>query len=148
MAAAPILTGARARFSLDGVKVGFATGVTVREMITYEPVKVLDNIQVEEHVPTDYDVSLTADKVRIIGDTIKSRGWFPKQGKSALEHLTNMINSGELVATLEDNQTGTVLMHVEGVKLGERNLQISARGVVGTNLTFVAKRARDESDLS
>ena len=31
---------------------GLATGVTVRENITYEPVKVLDNIQVEEHVAT------------------------------------------------------------------------------------------------
>jgi hypothetical protein len=145
---AEILTGARARFSLDGVKVGFATGVTLREMITYEPVKVLDNIQVEEHVPTDYDVSMTADMIRIVGDTIKSRGWFPSQGSSPTQHLSNMITTGELVATLEDNQTNQIIANVEGVKISERNLTITARGVIGTNVTMVAKRARDEFDLA
>lgn len=145
---AEVLTGARARFSLDGVKVGFATGVTLREMITYEPIKVLDNIQVEEHVPTDYDVSMTADLVRIVGDTIKSRGWFPSQGASPVEHLSNIIISGELTATIEDNQQTQIVANVEGVRISERNLTITARGVVGTNVTMVAKRARDEFDLS
>lgn len=145
---AEVLTGARARFSLDGVKVGFATGVTLREMITYEPIKVLDNIQVEEHVPTDYDVSMTADTVRIVGDTIKSRGWFPSQGSSPTEHLSNVINTGELTATIEDNQANQIVANVEGVKISERNLTITARGVVGTNVSMVAKRARDEFDLA
>ena len=145
---AEILTGARARFSIAGVKVGFATGVTLREMITYEPIKVLDNIQVEEHVPTDYDVSMTADTVRIVGDTIKSRGWFPSQGNTPTQHLTNIITIGELVAALEDNQTNQIIANVEGVKISERNMTITARGVVGTNVTMVAKRARDEFDLS
>jgi hypothetical protein len=142
-----ILTGARARFSLDGVKVGYATGVSVREVITYEPVKVLDNIQVEEHVPTDYDVSMTADLVRIVLDTIKSKGWFPSQGTSPEEHLTNILNTGELTATLEDSKTGQIVMNVEGVKISERSISIAARGVVGTNVSMVAKRARDEFDL-
>lgn len=144
---AEILTGARARFSLDGVKVGFATGVTLREVITYEPVKVLDNIQVEEHVPTDYDVSMTADKVRIVLDTIKSRGWFPSQGASPEDHLTNILNTGEIVGTIEDSKTGQIVANVEGVKISERNLTITARGVIGTNVSMVAKRARDEFDL-
>jgi hypothetical protein len=143
-----ILTGARARFSLDGVKVGYATGVTVREVITYEPVKVLDSIQVKEHAPIDYDVSMTADMIRIVGDTLKSKGWLPKQGTSPEDHLTNILNSGSLSATIEDRHTNQVVMTVEGVKISERNTTISARGVVGKNVTFVAIRARDESDLS
>tara|TARA_Y100000034_G_scaffold126519_1_gene177860 strand:- start:76 stop:516 length:441 start_codon:yes stop_codon:yes gene_type:complete len=145
---ADILTGARARFSLDGVKVGYATGVTVREVITYEPVKVLDSIQVKEHAPIDYDVSMTADMIRIIGETIKSKGWFPTQGTSPEDHLSNILTSGQLSATIEDRQTSQVVMVVEGVKISERNTTISARGVVGKNVTFVAIRARDESDLS
>ena len=60
-----VLTGARARFSISGVKVGYATGVSVREMLTMEPLKVLDEIQVKEHVPIDYEVSMTADMVRL-----------------------------------------------------------------------------------
>ena len=145
---AEILTGVRARFLINGVKIGFATGVTIREIITYEPVKVLDNIEVEEHVPTDYDVSMTADLIRIVGDSIKSRGEFPKQGPTPQAFLFNIITNGELVAAIEDNQTGQIVANVEGVKISERNVTITARGVVGTNVSMVAKRARDESDLT
>jgi hypothetical protein len=144
---AEILTGARARFSLDGVKVGFATNVSVREIVTFEPVKVLDDIQVKEHVPTDYDVSLTADTIRIVGDTLKSRNWFAKQGGSPEDHLTNLLNTGELTASLEDSRTGKIVANVEGVKISERGINVSSRGIVGENVSFVAKRVRDESDL-
>lgn len=145
---AEILTGARARFSLNGVKVGFATGVSVRETINYEAIETLDNVQVDSHEPVGYIVAMTADKVRIIGDTIKSRNWFPKQGTDPAAHLLNILTTGELTATIEDTITNTTAMHVEGVKISERNVQINARGVVGTNVSMVAKRARDESDLS
>src|SRR5512137_1888950 len=129
------LTGCRALFSIDGVKVGYATGVTVREVITYEPIKVLDNIQVEEHVPTDYDVSMTADMVRIVYDSIKAKGWFPSQGSSPAEFLTNILNTGELTATIEDSKTAQIVANVEGVKIAERNMTITARGIVGTNVS-------------
>ena len=142
-----IVTGARARFSLDGAKVAFATGVTVRESITYEPVNVIDNVQVAEHVPVGYEVSMTSDRVRLVDDTIKSNGWFAQQGNSPADHLTNMLNTGELVGTIEDSKTGKIIMNVEGVKISEYNMTINARGVVLTNVSFVAKRARDESDV-
>ena len=145
-----VLTGARARFTLGGKQVGYATGVTVREMIQYEPIKTLDNIQTVEHAPTDYEVSMTAELVRIIGTTIKSEGWFPEQGTSPSGFLSNVLSSGELTATIEaDANIGspTIVMNVEGVRISERNMNISARGVVGTNVTMVAIRARDESDI-
>ena len=139
-----VITGARARLSIDGVKVGYAAGVSVRESLTHEPIKVLDSIQVSEHVPVDYDVSMTADLVRIVGTTIKSQGWFASQGASPEDHLTNILNVGELTASIEDSKTGKILANVEGVKITERNFSVSARGVVMTNVSFVAKRARDE----
>lgn len=150
MATGNVLTGARARFNLNGKQVGYATGVTVREMIQYEPIKTLDNIQTIEHAPTDYEVSMTAELVRIIGTTIKSEGWFPQQGISPEDHLSNILSGGELTATIEaDANIGspTIVMNVEGVRISERNMNITARGVVGTNVTMVAIRARDESDI-
>jgi|TARA_R110000851_G_scaffold210394_1_gene362786 hypothetical protein len=143
-----VLTGARARFSISGVKVGYATGVSVREMLTMEPLKVLDEIQVKEHVPIDYEVSMTADMVRLVGTTLKSLGWFPKQGATPKDHLDNILALGELTAHLEDNQGGGVIKVIEGVKISEQNITVTARGVVGVNATMVAKRARDESDLT
>jgi hypothetical protein len=149
MATGNVLTGARARFTLEGTQVGYATGVTVRESITYEPVQTLDNIQVVEHAPTGYECSMTAELVRIIGSTIKSEGWFPKQGVSPEDHLSNILSSGELTATIEaDANIGTpqIVMNVEGVRISERNMNVTARGIVGTNVSMVAIRCRDESD--
>ena len=143
-----VLTGCRARFSINGVKVGYATGVNLRESITYEPVKVLDSIQVSEHVPTDYDVSLTADMVRIVGEDLKAAGYFAAQGASPEEHLTNILNTGILTATIEDSNTAQIVMNVEGVRIAEQGVSISARGVVGVNVSMVAIRARSEADLS
>jgi hypothetical protein len=149
MATGNVVTGARAKFSIDGVKVGYATGVTVREMITYEPVKVLDSIQVQEHVATDYEVSMTADFVRIVGSTIKSSGWFPKQGTTPEDHLTNILASGDLTASIEDVANGgLVIMNIEGVRISERNMNVVARGVVGSNVSMVAIRCKDESDMT
>lgn len=148
MATGKVFAGCRARFMLGGVKVGLATGVTVREGITYEPAKVLDNIQVEEHVPVDYDVSMTADSLVLVGTSLKSRGWFPLQGADPAAHLRNIVASGELTATIIDNQTNTVVANVEGVRIAERNLNIQARGIVGENITMVAIRVRGESDMT
>lgn len=145
---AEIYTGVRARFSLNGVKVGFATNVNVREAIQYEPIQVLDNIQVEEHVPVGYEVSLTADTIRLVGETFKSRGQLPSQGQSPQLFLQNILNTGELVATLEDSVTNQTVAHVEGVRISERNISVTARGVVGENVTMVAKRMRNEADLT
>ena len=150
MATGNVLTGARARFVLNGKQVGYATGVTVRESIQYEPIKTLDRLDTVEFAPTNYEVSMTADLVRIIGTTIKSEGWFPKQGISPADFLSNVLSSGELSASIEaDANIGTpqIVMNVEGVRISERNVNITSVGVVGTNVTMVAIRARDESDL-
>lgn len=143
-----VFSGCRARFMLNGVKVGLATGVTVRESVTFEPVKVLDSIQVEEHVPTDYDVSMTADMVAVVDASPKSAGWMAAQGATPEEHLRNLLVSGVLTATILDNQTGNVIMNVEGVRVAEVSMNIQARGIVARNVSMVAIRARDASDLA
>ena len=148
MATGNVVTGARARFSIKGVKVGYATGVSVREMIAYEPLKVMDSIHVQEHVPIDYEVSLSADLVRLVNRTIKTEGWFPEQGGSAEDHLTNILKTEDLTAMIEDTAgDGTVLMNIEGVRISERNMSIGPRGIVGTNVTMVAIKARDAHDM-
>jgi hypothetical protein len=86
--------------------------------------------------------------VRIVGDSFKSRGQFPKQGADSATFLRNILTTGLLTATLEDSITGKIVANVEGVRVAERNITVTARGIVGENVTMVAIRARDESDLS
>ena len=67
-----LFTGARARFLLNGEKVGYARQVSGGEEINYEAIDVLDNIQTEEHVPVGYACSLSAGMFRIVAKTLKS----------------------------------------------------------------------------
>ena len=142
-----LLTGARARFSIEGIKVGYARNVTIREEVQLDPVEVLDNIEVEEHVPVAYRVSLSAALFRIVGDTLKSRGWFPTTGKSVDEHLTSILNTGEMTATVEDTKTSRLIATLEQVKIQSHNWTIDARGIVGEDVEFVAIRLKDESEV-
>jgi hypothetical protein len=141
-----ILTGARARFSINGVKVGYARNVSVGEEVTYEDIEVLDNIEVLENVPVAYRVTFQASMFRIIGETLKSLGLFPSNGANPGEHLENILVSGDLTATLEDSHTGKSFATLEQVKIASHNWSVDARGVVGEDVTFKAIRVRDESE--
>jgi len=140
-----IFTGARARFSINGVKVGYARNVNVSEEIEYQPIEILDNIEVEEYVPVAYRVTFTASMFRIIGETIKSQGWFPAVGTNKEEHLSNILVTGELSAQIEDTKTNKVFATLEQVKIQTHNWTIDARGIVGEDVTFNAIRVKDES---
>lgn len=143
-----LFTGARARFLIEGRKVGYARNVAVTEEIQYDPVEVLDNIEVEEFVPVAYRVTFTASQFRIIGETVKSLGLFPNVGGNVGEHLENILISGDLVATVEDTSTGKIFATLEQVKVASHNWTIDARGVVGEDMTFVAIRVKDESEIT
>ncbi len=143
-----LLTGARARFSINGVKVGYARNVAITEEIQMEPVEVLDNIEVEENVPVAYRITqFNAGLFRVIGETMKSQNWFPKAGANTAEHLLNILNTGDLNATIEDTKTGSIFAIVEQVKVQSKNLSIDARGIIGEDVNFVAIRMKDESEI-
>ena len=142
-----IFTGARARFSINGVKVGYARNVNINETIQYDAVEVLDNIEVEEFAPTAYRVNMTASMFKIIGETVKSLGWFPQTGTNSSEHLENILTTGDLTATIEDSKTGKIVATVQQVKVEGHNYSVDSRGIVGNDVTFNAVRVLDESEV-
>ena len=141
-----VFTGARARLMIDGKKVGYCTNVAGSEEVQYDPLEVLDNIEVEEFVPVAYRVTFTASLVRIVGETIKSMGLFPKSGTSSDDHLKNILLMGDMVAVIEDSKTSKKIATVEQIKMQSRNFTVNARGMVGKDCTFVATRMKDESE--
>ena len=143
-----VFTGARARFSVDGKFIGFATNCTGSEEIQYEPVRVLDNIQVVEHVPVAYSVTFSASRIYLVGDPLRgpAKDLWPKLGNSPQEHLQNILNLGELSAQLEDSIQGVIFMNLEQAKISSRNWTVGAVGVVGEDVNFVATRMRDEAE--
>jgi hypothetical protein len=115
-----VLTGARARFKIQGVKVGYASNVTVGEAIRC---------------------------FRALTRSLKKLGWMPKYGGSADARLLNILNAGDMVATLEDPKTDTIWATVQEVKIASVNWSVDARGIVGEDITFEAIRVLDESEL-
>ena len=142
-----VFTGARARLLINGVKVGYARNCSGGEQIQYEPVEALDNIQTEENVPTRYRVNFSMGFVRVVNSTVKSAGWFPKLGSNPEEHLSNVITQGLLTVSIEDNQTGAVIMTLEQAAATSNNFSIDATGIVGNDIDFVAIRLRDETEV-
>lgn len=145
-----VFTGARARFMVNGRVIGFATNCSGGETIQYEPVNVLDNIQVQEHVAVGYEVNFSASRVRLINRSVRSPdvNIFPQLGQNPQEHLTNILATefSEMNAVIEDTATGAIFMLLEQVKLRSRNFTITARGITGEDLDFVAIRMKDESE--
>lgn len=144
-----ILTGARCRFSVNGKVIGYARNVNISESLQYEPIETLDNLEVEEHVPVGYAVTMSASMFRLVGSTLKSEGLFPSNGANAEEHLRNvLLQSGIMAATVEDTKTGKVISEVSNVRVTTHNWGIDARGVVGEDVEFVAIRVSDESEIA
>jgi len=137
-----VVTGARARFSINGVKVMYTTSVTYGEEITNEPIEVLDQLDVAEFVPTAYRVNLSSQLIRMVTNSVKLR-----DGVAIFPTLENILTSEELTATIEDRITGAVLANIERVKATRYSVNIGARGIVLTDVDFVAIRVRDESEI-
>lgn len=142
-----VFTAARARLMINGVRVGYATNVSGGENIDYEEVAVLDNIEVEEHVPTRYRARLSAGFVRLVGETAKTLGHFPKNGANVEDHLKNILTNGTLKVAVEDNQTGKLIATFEQVRATSHNFSIDAGGLVGRSMEFVCLRLKDESEV-
>ena len=137
--AANVFSGARARFKIDGVPVGFAAGVSGSESIDYEPVDVLDLLEVKEFVPVAYRATLSAQVFRVIGSSLKRLGIFPQE--------QNILTTGDLQCSIEDKLTGETMAQFQGCKAQEHTFDVTARGIVSENVTFVTIRMKDEYDL-
>jgi hypothetical protein len=147
-----VFSGARARFYFNGTQVAYASGVDGSEEIQMEPVEVLDNLAVQEHVPVGYRVSLNAQIFRTVASgastdvapgSLKEQGIFPKFGTRG-ERILQMT---PVSVFIQDRNTGKVLYVVDGVKPTSQNFSITARGTVGQNVSFVAIRMLDESEI-
>jgi len=136
--AARTLSGARARFKINGEKVAYAGGVSGEESVDHEPVDVLDLIEVLEHVPIAYRANLNANVFRVVGASLKVLGIFPQE--------ENILTTGELEASIEDTiEEGRIAYLFQGVRAASKSFDLGARNLVTENISFVAIRSLDES---
>lgn len=134
--ASQTFSGARAIFFINGLEIGFAGGVSGEEMIDYEPVDVLNLLEVREHVPVAYRTSLNAQIFRVVGRSLKAQGIMPVQEE--------IITSGDLEAAVQDSVSAQTVQLFQGVRCSGHSFDITARGIVQENVPFVAIRTLDE----
>jgi len=137
-----VLTGARARLSLDGVAIMYALNASYGEQIQLDPVEPLDQFDVAEFVPTAYRCTFTAQIVRVITASVKLHN-----GVTIFPTLENILSAAEMTATIEDSVTGHVVANIERVRASRYQIAVGARGIVLTDVEFVAVRIRDESEV-
>jgi len=138
MAASKTFSGARAIFLINSAPVAFAGGVSGEETIDYEPVDVLNLLEVREFVPVAYRTSLSAQVFRVVGDSLKKLDILPRQ--------EDIITSGDLEAAIQDKVTGSTIALFQGVRCSGHTFDVTARGIVMENVNFVAIRVLDESE--
>jgi hypothetical protein len=138
-----VFSGARARFKIGEVTVGYAGGVSGEETIDYESVDVLDLLEVREHVPVAYRTTLSAQIFRVVGKSLKSY-----EGTAIFPTNDQIIASNALTAVVEDAEGPTPqnMLLFTGVRTAGHTFDITARGIVTENVNFVAIRVQDESE--
>lgn len=144
-----VFTGARAIFLFNEAVIGFASGVNVSEEIMYEPVDTLDSLATREHAPVGYRVTLSAQMFRTVAvpgapstddapGSIKEQNIFPK--------YEQILKLQGCIATIQDRVSRKILAMFKDVKAASNNFNITPRGVVSYNVTFVTTRSFDESE--
>lgn len=137
-----VVTGSRVGFYIGSIKIAYASNVSYNENITYEPINVLDRLDVVEHAETGYTVDLQCQNFRILKTSIKNLGIMPQFDK--------ILTQGELKAHVSiDDGNGSLIniVEIEGVKLQARQTTVDARGVMTETWSFVGKKSSDESLL-
>lgn len=133
-----IITGARARLEVEGIPVGFCTGVSIEETVEHQPVEVLDEIRVREHVPVAYRVNVSATKVRVFKKTATTFGFG--------FNLDDLKAGGTpLTMVIIDSVTGKSIGRVTDAKPEGRTQRIDARAITMVDVRFNAVLFEDET---
>lgn len=74
----------------------------------------------------------------MFGDSLKAQGIFPKP--------EDIITSEAMDAAIEDTSNSTLQLFT-GVRTAGHTFDVTARGIVSENVTFVAIRVKDEYEL-
>lgn len=153
MGASTVFSGARAVLKISNKPVGYATNCSGTTGINYQPLSVLGHLEVVEHVPTAYTVEFTASLARVAALTrLNSSSRFPSltagiEGATESQQImaafgvdgTAILQSGEMVAVIQDRVSQGSLYSIGGVKCSQKAWEISAGGMVSENCTFVAR---------
>ena len=139
-ASGKVFTGVRAKLSINGTAVGFASNVNANITHAHSPIDVLDRINPMELAPVGYTVDFSFTRYRIAADSAVKLGFQPT--------LLGILTSPDLIVTLEDTghgDSGLTLLTINGVRLISTSISVDARGVASNTFNFQGIEAFDEN---
>ena len=139
-----VMTAARARFFMNGQRMGHALGVTVTENIQQDPVSVLDNVRPVEFATTAYSATLRVQVYKLPNEDIVQAGLWPRQGRDPDEQKSLLLNFQPMTCDLYDSHMQQFVGKVFGVMPTTRTLNFQPRGIIVSDLSFVALGFSDE----
>lgn len=143
-----VISGARARLFVDGQAVGYATGVDVSQEYQYEPIRVLDNIEVSEFVPIGYECSASCRRVRFVPGSLRGPDLsvIPKLGRTPEDHLRNILDRSDGYDIQVDDRIASQTVALLLGAVATRNAwSLDARGIIGESIDFLAIKLADEA---
>jgi hypothetical protein len=132
--------GARAYLTIDGSMVGYCQNVTATETWEWTPVDVLDNIEVEEHVPTAYNCNWSAVLVHVVSRSMKQLGLSPS--------VQTVLTHPALVIEVKDRPEDQAEWTIEGARVGSDTWNVAKRQLTVNNISGPAIRVRDHRGVA
>lgn len=132
-----VMTGAKAVFFLNGIKVAYASSVTFNENIQLEEVNTLDQLEVLEYAEVGYRVDMSCQTFRVADRSVKQLGFMSK--------LKDILTQGDMTAEIHDAVTNSTILLMEGVKLESRQTSVDARGLMTETWSFKGRKSSDEA---
>ena len=132
--------GARVYLRINGKKVGYMTSVDGGENIEFQPVEVLDNLEVVEHVPVRYTVNLSASRVFLVNASLKKAGIF--------ESVRGILSRQVFTLEVVDRVEGKVIQTFEGVRASSNSWSFEKGQISFNRMEFVAQRIRDVEGIN
>ncbi len=134
------ISGARARLYFNGTTLaGWCTNVRVSENTQLQRVDVLGDIDSQEIEPIGRTVTMTADFVRILAESLEEMGLWPRGGTAEI------LSFPEMSATIFDEVGGAAIYSIEGIRCEARNFTFDRGNLAQVNATFQARRVFDET---
>jgi hypothetical protein len=134
------ISGARARFFIGSKEIGWATGVSASENIVQQPIDILGNIDPVEIEPIGRSVTIQATAMRLLGASLAAAGVW------AVGETADVINFNSMMAEIYDPITDVTIWRIEGLKCQTRSWNLDSRGLMSTNVSFLALRMFDEQN--
>jgi hypothetical protein len=134
-----VMTGAKAKFTIDGKVIAYASNVSYNENIQYEAINVLDVLNVLEHAEVGYTVDMQCQSFRVPNQSVKQLG--------IMKSLPQLLTQGVMDSMVTDPD-GNIILLMTGTKIQARQTTVDARGVMTETWSFVGLQAKDELDAT